>query len=847
MRSLIILLAFFPLLVSAQQKQLHPGEIKLKLKKLNFLGSVLYVAAHPDDENTRIITAMANERLAASAYLSMTRGDGGQNLIGPELKEELGLIRTQELLTARAIDGGEQFFTRAIDFGYSKSADETLQLWGRDTILHDVVKVFRQYQPDVVITRFPPDERAGHGHHTASALLALEAFDVAAQPDRFSGLAKEFGTWQPKRLYTNTGRWWNNTINENTPGIIVVDVGNYSALLGESMSEIAARSRSQHKSQGFGSKGTRGRQLEFLEYQKGERAQKDIFEGVNTRWTRLKGGEKIEGLVNNIINAFNSENPAASVPALFELRKNIAALEKSVWRDRKLRETEELIQACLGLFAEVTADQYWVAPGENVQMNFELVNRSESEIIIESISVPGVAFDSALNSPLKKETPILFKSIKKVNPNTPFSDAYWLKKEHGIGLFNVTDKKLIGKGFNDPTLPIIIKLRAGKELLTINTALVYKWTDPVKGELGRPFEIVPPLFVNIDERVLIFKDVEPKMFKVRMKSSSRIALDGYVKLDMPKGWRSEPDSMRITLAKFGDEQLNSFKVYPSASEMNGELRVMARVTGDGGAIFPGREFYHGVKVLAYDHIPTQTLLPAADAKVIRVDLKESRGLIAYVKGAGDEVPAALRNMGYDVWELKEEEVSAENLKRADAVVLGIRAVNTNQRIGFIMDDILEYVHNGGTVVVQYNTSFDLETEAFAPYPLSISRDRVTDENSEVRILKPEHRMLNYPNKITTEDFKGWIQERGLYFPNKWDSKYEALLSMNDKNEPAKDGALLVAQHGSGYYVYTGLSFFRQLPEGVSGAYKLFANLVSMSKAVKETEAGVQKKKKKGKV
>ena len=411
---LLVLVFVVPIVSFSQTRQLSSGEIRLKLRKLNFLGSVLYVAAHPDDENTRIITAMANDRLAATAYLSMTRGDGGQNLIGAEIRDQLGLIRTQELLAARRIDGGEQFFTRANDFGYSKNATETFAIWGKDNIMHDVVKVYRQFQPDVIITRFPPDERAGHGHHTASAMLAQEAFDAAAQSAIFPEQVKEFGTWQVKRLYTNTGRWWNNTINENTPGIIVIDVGLYSPLLGQSYSEIAAISRSQHKSQGFGSRGTRGRQLEFLEYMKGARAEKDLFEGIDTSWKRVKGSEKVQELVAKINNEFKDENPEVSVPKLFALRDELQKLEPSIWKTRKISEVESIIQDCLGLYVEVTADQYWVAAGEETKFSFEVVNRSESEVVLKQVVARDLSYDTTLNASAKGNIPVMFTSKKSI-------------------------------------------------------------------------------------------------------------------------------------------------------------------------------------------------------------------------------------------------------------------------------------------------------------------------------------------------------------------------------------------------------------------------------------------------
>jgi LmbE family N-acetylglucosaminyl deacetylase len=806
-----------PLILFSQQHS--SGAIRLKLKKLNFLGSVLYVAAHPDDENTRIIAAMANDRLAATAYLSMTRGDGGQNLIGPEIRDQLGLIRTQELLSARRLDGGQQFFTRANDFGYSKNAEETFSIWGKDSILHDVIKVFRQFQPDVIITRFPADERAGHGHHTASAMLAQEAFDLAARKDIFPQQVSQFGTWQVTRLYTNTGRWWNNTINENTPGIVSLDVGGYSPLLGTSFSEIAAISRSQHKSQGFGSKGTRGRQLEFLEHVKGAKAEKDLFEGIDTSWKRVKGSEKVQALITKILADFRDDNPASITPTLFALRDEIKKLEDSVWKKRKLSEVDEIIRDCFGLYVEATADEYWVAPGEETKINMEIVNRFGNEITLKRISAPDLGFDSTFSLAAKTNIPILFSTRKVIRKDKIFSDPYWLKEPHSPGLFRVNDERLIGMPENPPALPIELTFQSGTNEWTITTPVVYKWTDPVKGELSRPYEIVPPMFVNLDQRVIIFPDQNSKAVTVLIKSASRKSVQGKLTLSLPAGWTASPAEIPFSLTKTGEEQRHTFQVTPAETRATNELAVNAFVDG--------KVLNRGINTIAYDHIPMQTLLPLATAKLVRLDLPGTTGTIGYLKGAGDDVPVALRNMGYEVWEMKNEEVTPSNLQNLKAVVLGVRALNTNERMEFLMPQLLEYAKKGGTLIVQYNTNFDLETEAFAPLPLTISRDRVTEEDSEVRILKPDHPVLNHPNKITVDDFKGWVQERGLYFPNKWDTGYDALLSMNDKSEPPRDGSLLVAKYGEGHYIYTGLSFFRELPEGVTGAYKLFANLISV--------------------
>jgi LmbE family N-acetylglucosaminyl deacetylase len=808
-------------LFSQSYQQSNSAQIKLKLKKLNVLGTVLYMAAHPDDENTKIITYLSNEKLATTAYLSLTRGDGGQNLIGSEIRDLLGVIRTQELLAARRIDGGQQFFTRANDFGFSKNADETFQIWGKHEVLSDVVRVFRQYQPDVIITRFPPDQRAGHGHHTASAMLAHEAFDIAADPTQYPELAKQFGTWTPKRLYTNTGRWWNKDINENTPGVITLDIGGYSPLLGRSYSEIAARSSSQHKSQGWGTEGVRGYQPEFLEYQKGERAQRDIFEGINTTWTRVNGGEKVQPLVDRLIREFDEENPAASVPLLFQLRKEISGLGSSVWKDRKLAETEQLIIDCLGLFLETTSSYTQGNPGAAVDVSLELVSRSAVPVVLNSITSTMLSWDTTSSETLKPNVTQRLKTKKILLPNARYSNPYWLSDPHGLGLFTVKNQEQIGLPENAAAVDFVFNLTVSGEKIAVKRPLIYKWTDPVKGELWRPFEIVPPVFINPSDKVLIFSDAQPKELVFKIHTSSADSLSGNLRLELPAGWRAEPAESPFEFTQREQELTRVFTIYPSSSESNSAIKAVASIEG--------KNYDQSVQFINYDHIPIQTLLPKAQVKAVRLDLKKAGKMIGYIRGAGDEIPSALRNMGYEVWEMKNEEVSLANLKRVDAVVLGIRAMNTNERIRYFMTDLLEYVNQGGTLIVQYNTNFELQSETFSPFPIKLGRDRVTEENAEVRILKPDHPLLQYPNKITSKDFEGWVQERGLYFPTQWDPQYEALLSMNDSNEKPKDGSLLVARYGKGYYIYTGLSFFRELPEGVSGAYKLFANFVSIGK------------------
>ncbi|MFY8036805.1 MAG: LmbE family protein, partial [Cyclobacteriaceae bacterium] len=557
-------------------------------------------------------------------------------------------------------------------------------------------------------------------------------------------------------------------------------------------------------------------------------------DNVNTTWSRLKGAERIPALVDRAISEFKQEDPAASIALLLQIRKEIEQLSTSVWKTKKLIEVNQLIQDCAGLYVEVLSDQYWVSPGQPVLATFEVINRSSASLSLTSIVSKNLDYDTALSASLKNNVPLAFKSKRKLTEQVDFSGPYWLNKPHSLGLFTIPNSSFVGKPENDPSVTLQFTFLVNGEKLMIPVPLIYKWTDPVKGELSRPFEVVPPVFTNLSKSVYLFKDEQPQSMTVLLKSTVN-GISGNVKLTLPVGWKSEPAAIPFELKKRNEEKQVTFVVTPGKEEIKSTVRAVAEVGG--------KSYDVSVQTIQYDHIPVQTLQPKAEEEIVRINLKKEGAVIGYIKGAGDDVPTALRNMGYEVWEMKNEEVTESNLKKVDAVVLGVRAINTNDRIRYFMPTLLNYVKAGGTLVTQYNTNFDYEIDKdqFAPFPLTLSRDRVTEENSEVRILKPEHPALNFPNKITTTDFEGWVQERGLYFPSTWDANYEALLSMNDAGEPAKNGSLLVAKYGEGYYVYTGLSFFRELPEGVSGAYKLFANLVSLGKPKKLEKTKVKKR------
>lgn len=824
---LLVLLSCATFSYAQKPEKPNSAEILLKLKKLNFLGTALYVAAHPDDENTRLITWLSNDRLANTAYLSLTRGDGGQNLVGPEIREALGIIRTQELLAARRIDGGKQFFSRANDFGYSKSAEETQEIWDREQVLSDVVWVYRNFRPDVVITRFPPDERGGHGHHTTSAIMAKEAYEIAGDKSKYPDQLEFTAPWQPKRVYINTGRWWNPDINADTEGVLAIDVGGYNPLLGKSYPEIAALSRSQHKSQGFGSSGVRGEQLEFLELMAGDEADENIFEGVETSWKRVKGGEKIGAVVEKAIAEYNPEDPAAIMPYLLTARAEILKLEDQFWKKTKLAQVDELIKNVLGLYLEVVADDFSVTPGDQVQLTVETINRSGFPVQLQQVKYNALADTvTQLNLPNNKD--ITFKTTLQIPEEKGYSQPYWLEKPGTLGMYRVDDRDLIGQPENDPALPVDFIMNIGGQQITYTVPVVYKWNDPVKGEQYKPFIFTPPVFANISEPVYIFSNDESKAVDVMLKAG-KSNISGKLALQIPDGWKITPEEYAFNLQMKGEEKRFRFQLTPPQKQSVANLKAIVEV-GD-------KTYDKGFINIEYDHIPTQLFMPEAVSQIVKIDIKRRGDVVGYIQGAGDAIPTALREIGYHVREMAEDEVTPENLKGLDAVILGVRALNTNERIPFYMDDLLKYVEDGGTLIVQYNTNFRLKTEDFAPYPLKLSRDRVTDETAQVRILKPDHPALNTPNKITQKDFEGWVQERGLYFPDEWDEKYEALLSSNDEGETPKEGGLLVAKYGQGYYVYTGYSWFRELPAGVPGAYRLFVNLVSLGNKQEKSAAG----------
>lgn len=800
-------------------KTKHAGEVRQMLKKLNVLGTVLYVAAHPDDENTSMIAYFANEGLYRTAYLAATRGDGGQNLIGPEIREGLGIIRTQELLAARRTDGGQQFFSRANDFGYSKNSDETLNIWEKEKVLSDFVRVFRKFRPDVIVTRFTPTF-GGHGHHLTSAILAQEAFKLAGDPSAFPEQLDKLEVWEPSKIFWNTSLWFyrRQGVEFDTTGKVTVDVGTYNPMLGQSYTEISALSRSMHKSQGFGSTGRRGKNVEYLVQWGGEET-KEVFGGIDATWSRVEGSEEVAEYLQMAGDNYDPEDTQETLMALTRARKALSRLPDQFWKDIKLKEIDEAIAAVSGMYFEVVADDFAYVPGDSIRLQLEAISRIGSQFNIKEVRLKPWDHMQDFNVNLKANQRFNHDLTLKIPEEMPLTQPYWLKEPSSLGMYTVSDSDMIGLPENPAPMTAEFLIAMEDQFLEFEVPIVFKRNDPVDGETYRPIAITPPVMVNAESEVLVFGSNQSRAIEVKV-TSGKTNVQGQVALELPKGWTSSPVSHDFDLNVKGEEQVFIFSINPPKKASVDFVSAKATLAD-------GTTWTKGINVIEYDHIPTQTTFPTSSIKVVKLDLKRSGDRIGYIEGAGDVVPQNLRQVGYEVDLLTKEDVTVSNLEQYDAVVLGVRAFNTLKWLSYKNEDLFQYVENGGTVIVQYNTSHRLVTQKVAPFDLKLSRDRVTVEEAEVRLLAPDHQVLNTPNKITARDFEGWVQERGLYFPNDWSSEFTPILSANDPGETPKDGGLLVAKYGKGYYIYSGYSWFRELPAGVPGAYRLFVNLLSI--------------------
>ena len=797
------------------------SSILLQLERLNTLGSAMYIAAHPDDENTQLIAYLVNGAHIRTGYLAATRGDGGQNLVGPEIREKLGVIRTQELLSARRLDGGEQFFSRANDFGYSKNPDETFNMWDREKVLADFVWAIRKFRPDVLITRFNPEPGITHGHHTASAILAKEAFKLAGDPSAFAGQLQWVEVWQPKKLFWNTSPWFYRMSGRefDEEQYIKVDVGQYSPYLGKSFTELAAESRSMHKSQGFGATGSRGSNFEYLEQWEGPNTG-DLFGGVDVTWGRISGSEEVAYHTSQALLNFDPAAPYRILPDLLSARKELLGIRDQFWKEVKLEAIRHLIRDITGTFMEATANDFLFVPGDSIQINLEIINRSPAAISLSGVKYSLWEDRSIHNLELIYNQKSEFTTKWKLPEGLIYTNPYWLEEAGSEGMYTVSKQQLRGLPENPQLITAEVTLKMDGQFLEYEIPVVFKRNDPIRGETIRPLELAPKVMVNLDDQALVFADDQTKRIPVRLVAGQD-DIKGSVYLDLPEGWRSEPPSISFHLEDKNEEQLVTFELIPPSQPSSVTFTAVATVNGE--------KFMRGKVSVTYEHIMPQLLFPVSKARAVRLDLKRAGNRIGYLMGAGDEVPFSLEQIGYEVMLLEKDQVTREFLRQFDAVVLGIRAYNTLSWLAFKNEELFAYVKDGGNLIVQYNTSHQLVTADIAPYPLKLSRDRVAVEDAPVTILAKRHSVLNKPNKITEKDFEGWVQERGLYFPDEWAEEFEPIISTQDPEEEARTGSLLIAKYGKGYYCYTGLSFFRELPAGVPGAYRLLTNLISLGK------------------
>ncbi len=834
---------------------LDAAELRVALRRLQVTGSVLYVGAHPDDDNTTLLAYLTHGRLLRAAYLSLTRGDGGQNILGPEQGEALGVLRTQELLASRRLDGAEQYFTRALDYGFSKSPDEALSIWGHDRILADVVWVIRRYRPDVVVSRFATDGSGGHGHHTASAILAGEAFRAAADSTRFPEQLAYVTPWQAKRLVWNSFSF-GPPGREPPPGRrVTLEADAYDPALGLSYGEVGGRARSLNRSQGAGTRERRGPVSESFLHVDGEPASGDLMDGVATDWARVPGGAALAALLREAERQFDPARPFGILPILARAHAAMRALPRDPLVVEKQGELEEVMRSCAGLWLEALAATPTVTPGDSLPVTITAINRSAAPLALTGLVAPFaarayyaasaasappgppggappplVADPSApaesARRPLADDQAVAAVATIALPADLPFTQPYWLRERPLKGSFVVDDPRRIGDAENAPEVVVRATVDFAGEPVTYEVPVVYRWTDRVYGDRYRDLEVLPPVTCQLDQGVYLFarprssqgRAAAPLTREVRLAVQSTGApVAGAARLLLPAGWSATPAQVPVRLGA-GAEQIVGFRVTAGGDAEAETLRAAVEVGG--------RAYASGLLRIDYPHVPIQTMLPPCESHLVHVDLARSGEQIAYLMGPGDEVPEALRQMGFRVTLLDDDEVENADLSRYSCIVAGVRAYNTRPRLRVLEPRLLDWVKNGGRLVVQYCTPEAALNDRLGPWPFTISRDRVAVEEAEMRFLKPAHPLLNVPNKITARDFDGWVQERGLSYAGPWDPRYDTVLSANDPGEPPRDGGLLYTKYGKGVFIYTGLAFFRQLPAGVPGAWRLFANLVS---------------------
>ncbi|MGH8066067.1 MAG: PIG-L family deacetylase [Candidatus Entotheonellia bacterium] len=829
--------------------------------------SVLHTAAHPDDENNALLAYLARGVFARTAYLSLTRGDGGQNRIGPELFEALGIIRTEELLAARRVDGAEQFFTRAYDFGFSKSADATLAKWGHEEILGDIVRVIRTFQPDVVISRFSGTASDGHGHHQAAGILTREAFFAAADPNRFpQQLAEGLQPWQVAKLFWNEFRSSRGSAPAQPSGEVTVDLGAYSPLLERTYYQLGLRAQNLHRSQLPPRLPRHGKHLDGFQRLdvEGSGSSNDLFDGMDLTLPRIADVVRAGSAARERLRAelraihtvaataaerFRPRDPSAVVPLLWQGYERIRRLRAMLgtWvldalaTDRidyalnvKEQEFRTALERSLGLEIEAVAAAQNAVRGGALSVSVSMINHSLRTIALESVHLKAPAGWQVVSAPFQETrlapqqgAELAFQVV--ISADAVLTQPYWLESPRVGDRFRVTDPKLLVYPFAPPLLGASLRWRIQEDgfsgVVDSERAVEFPVAGRGADDAREPIRVLPELSLALDPPLLIAPLTDqPLQKQVSVTVLGNVAGDTVLRLQVPAGWTVDPAEHRIAIAAAGQETTRRFTIQIPALAAGGRFRILAV------ADFRGQRFSRGYRVIEYPHIRSHLLYRDAVTHVEVFKVDTAPGLhVGYVMGPGDTVPGAIEQLGIGVSLLSAEDLAAADLSRYDTIMVGVRAYEFRPDLVANQQRLIDYVRAGGTVIVQYQTLAS-KGVTFTPYPAKLSRARVVDETAPVAILEPAHPIFRWPNRITEKDFGGWVQERGLYFLEQWDERFMPLLESHDAGEPPQRGGMLIAPYGKGQYVYTGYAWFRQLPAGVPGAFRIFANLISLPRA-----------------
>ena len=833
------------------------------LLRLQTTASVLHVGAHPDDEDSAFIARAARGDHARTAYLALTRGEGGQNIIGPELFDALGVIRTEELLQARRLDGGEQFFTRAYDFGFSKTRAETASKWTEEAVLEDVVRVIRAFRPLVVYSRFTGTQADGHGHHQMAGYLTPLAFRAAADPQRFPALTTDaLRPWQPKKLYVG-GRG-----GGGGPAVQVA-TGAWDPALGRSYAEIAAEGRSQHKSQEMGTiepLGPSSTSLRMAETQ-GPAAttptspEQSIFDNIDVS---LRGLARLAGLpdgtlatelaamddaVSRAIREYRPSDPTAVVPLLASgLRATRAArnglramtaspatAEADFLLALKERQFSTALVSFSGIVVDPLADRETVEAGGTVDVNVRTFAASAlarpPEVTLKTPDgwrATRMAEGAADAPGPRRETPAHTARFQVAVPEAAaLTQPYFLATPR-VGAMYVADGAAdLSRPFQPPMLEASLQFTVDGIPVTVSEPVLYRFADPVRGELRRDVNVVPAVALGFESPLLVIPTgttANRQRVTVRVTNLRRQAASGSVALTLPTGWIAAPATAPFNLSGLNQRTLVTFDVTAPAARRAGAYPIAARAT------IGNATYTRDMQLIAYPHIQTHRLYTDASATAQVLNLSVAPVHVGYIMGSGDTVPDALRRMNLRVTLLDDAALTAGDLSAYDAIVVGVRASEARPAFAASQARLRQFMERGGTLIVQYQQS-EYTAQNLPPYPAQImGNSRVTDETARVTILAPQHAAFTFPNRITAADFDGWVQERNLYAFTSFDPRYTPLLEASDPGEMPQRGGEVYARVGRGHFVYTSYAWFRQLPAGVPGAYRLMANLVSLSKA-----------------